>query len=237
MLPTAGLSERQTNELALWKKWKVSRSKEVLENLITSFQPMIQQVVIQFSTAPLPPEAVEAEAIKQLVEAFKTYNPGMGTALGTHVYSYLRKVYRYISSYQNIGKIPEARTLRIADFNNVFQQLRNRDDRDPTTNELADALSWNPNEVTRMQSELRKDLSIEDLPYIAAEQQDENLRNTLYFFYNSLQPEDQLIMEYATGLYGKSKFSDKDIAKSMHLPLSVVRKRKEFIVKGLEEAM
>ena len=237
MLPTIGLNERQKNELVLWKRWKSTRSKEVLEKLISSFQPMIQQVVNQFAAAPLPPEAVEAEAIKQLVEAFKTYNPNMGTALGTHAYSYLRKVYRYISSYQNIGKIPEARTLRIADFNNVFQQLHNRDDRDPTTNELADTLSWQPQEVSRMQSELRKDLSIEDLPYITTEKQDEELRNTLYFFYNSLQPEDQLIMEYTTGLFGKKRLPDKDIAKSMHLPLSAIRKRKESLVQGLEEAL
>lgn len=230
---TTGLTEKQAKELQLWRKWKGTRNVGVLDQLIDSYQPVINKIVGRFAGAPLPKEAIEAEAIKQMVGAFNTYDPTKGTALNTHVFGNLKKVQRYISNYQNVGKIPEARVLKIGDFNNTYQQLINKFNREPTTNELADTLHWQPEEVVRMQKELRKDLAIEDLPFISIKE-DSKLRNDLYFYYNGLMPDDQLIFEYTTGIYGKNRKSNKEISEIMKIPLSNIKKRQNRIIEEIK---
>ena len=225
------LSEKQKAEMQLWRDWKATKSINVLDQLLDSYAPVISNVVSTYSSAPLPKAAIEGEAISQVINAFNTYDPKKGAALNTHVFNNLQKVYRYVASYANVGKIPEARVAKVGIFNDVTAQLENKFNRNPSVQELSDELNWPQEEVVRMKREVAKDLSLEDLPFISAEQ-DDKTRNNLYFFYNSLSQENKIIFEGLTGLYGKKKTSESAVAKGLKMPLKEVRKRKnEMVIK------
>ncbi|MEN6550201.1 MAG: sigma-70 domain-containing protein [Armatimonadia bacterium] len=203
------------HELELWKHWKKSGSEAQLAALLTSLDPLIQKRVNQFIGAPLPRSAIEAEARKQAIGAFQTYKPNMGAALGTHVNNYLQKVYRYVTTYQNVGRLPESRTAKIDLFQKTRAALSEQKGREPTTVELADELNWSPKEVGRMEVELRKDLGLEtsfgEMKFLDADRNAE----LLTFGYFELTPDEQLVFDYSIGAHGKLRLTMEQIAKRL----------------------
>jgi len=202
-------------ELQLWKDWRKSKDEDTLGQLLQSMDPLIQKRVSQFMGAPLPRSAIEAEARKQAVKAFETYNPKMGAALGTHVNNYMQKVYRYVSTYQNVGRLPESRTAKIDLFNKTKAYLSQQKGREPSTVELSDELRWSPREVGRMEVELRKDLGLEtsfgEMKFLDFDK-NSDLLNYGYF---ELSPEEQLVFDYSIGMHGKMRLTMENIAKRL----------------------
>jgi len=207
--------EPKALESQLWKSWKKTKDEDTLGELLRSMDPLIQKRVGQFMGAPLPRSAIEAEARKQAIKAIETYNPKMGAALGTHVNNYMQKVYRYVSTYQNVGRLPESRVAKIDLFNKTKAYLAEQKGREPSTVELADELKWAPREVGRMEVELRKDLGLEtsfgEMKFLDFDQ-NADLLNYGYF---ELGPEEQLVFDYSIGMHGKMRLTMEDIAKRL----------------------
>lgn len=205
----------KAHELDLWKSWKKSPSDQKLAELLVSLDPLIQKRVNQFIGAPLPRSAIEAEARKQAVGALESYKPNMGAALGTHVNNYLQKVYRYVTTYQNVGRLPESRAAKIDLFQKTKAALAVQKGREPTTIELADELNWSPREVGRMEVELRKDLGLEtsfgEMKFLDADRNAE----LLTFGYFELTPEEQLVFDYSIGSHGKLRLTMEQIAQRL----------------------
>lgn len=203
-------------EMLLWKQWHRTKSPDKLTELVVSLDPLIQKRVNQFMGAPLPRSAIEAEARKQAIGAIESFKPGKGAALGTHVNNYLQKVFRYVSTYQNVGRLPESRTSKIDLFNKTKAYLEQQKGREPTTIELADELNWSPSEVGRMEVELRKDLGLET-SFGGMQLLDVNKHAELLTFgYFELTPDEQLVFDYSIGAHGKVRLTMDQIAKRLH---------------------
>ena len=202
-------------ELEMWRVWKKDSTMTNLEPLLVSLDPLIQKRVNQFSGAPIPRSAIEAEARKQAVSAFETYNPKMGAGLSTHVTNYMQKVYRYVTTYQNVGRLPESRTAKIDTFQKTKAFLAQIKDREPSTVELADELGWSKREVGRMEIELRKDLGLEtsfsEMKFLDFDRN----ADLLAYGYYELTPEEQLVFDYTIGMHGKPKLKIEDIGKKL----------------------
>jgi len=221
-------------EFDMWQRWSKTKDPEVLEHLLTSMDPMIQKRVMQFRSAPMPQSAIEAEARKQAINAFETFKPSKGAQLGTHVNNYLRKVYRYVTTYQNIGRMPESRTAKIDMFQKTKSYLQQVKGREPTNVELADELGWSQREVTRMERELRKDLGLEasfgDVGFGGVSRE----ADLLNYGYYELTPEEQLVMDYTTGQHGKPRLKMDQIAKRMGKTVRQVGLIKSKVISKLE---
>jgi len=200
------------DEFDMWKQWSKTKDPVVLENLLRSMDPIILGRANQFRTAPIPQSAIEAEARKQAINAFETYNPKAGAQLGTHVNNYMRKVYRYVTTYQNIGRVPESRAAKIDLFKKTKQYMAESKGREPSTMELADELKWSQREVSRMEKELRKDLGLEASFGEMAFSEVRNESDLLNYGYYELTPEEQNVMDYITGMHGKPKLTLEQIA-------------------------
>jgi DNA-directed RNA polymerase sigma subunit (sigma70/sigma32) len=222
-------------ELELWKDWKLG-SRVAQNKLIKSLDPLLQSQINRYQHPSIPRSALEAEARKLAIEAFKTYDPSKAQ-LGTHVTNHQKHLQRYVLNYVNIGKIPENRALAVGKFQKIRQNLMEDLGREPNTIELADSLTWAPKEVERMETELRKDLAIttggEDDTFF------ENILHTtdttselVQFVYYNSDPEEKLIVEYTFGFGGKPRLEVKDIAIRIGKPeVYVRRKRHKFAEK------
>jgi len=228
--------KQKENELSLWKDWKQG-SKVAQNKLIKSLDPLLQSQINRYQHPNIPRSALEAEARKLALEAFKTYDPSK-YQLGTHVTNHQKHLQRYVLTYVNIGKIPENRALAVGKFQKIKQNLMEDLGREPNLVELSDALQWSPKEVERMELELRKDLTISP----QAGEGDDFFEDILYntdtsaelstFVYFELGPEDKLIYEYSLGKYGKPVLDVKSIATRIGKPEVYVReKRKEISAK------
>jgi len=225
--------ERKQEEFQLWQTWKKTGDKEVLNNLLKTFNPLIQKEVNKW-TGNLPREFIEAEAKRLAVNAFKTYSPKKG-ALTTHLVNQLKPISRYVYTYQNIVRIPsEERIRKITIFKNALDDLETSLGRPPSTDELADYLKWNKKEIHKLMKELRPELvstfefAKEPVYY------DEHTRRILTAIYYDLTPRDRAIFEYLTGYNGRQIMSVEKLSKKFNVPRSYIEDLKNRIKKELK---
>ncbi len=216
--------------ISTWRQWKKDGDPNKLQNLLTYVDPTVQNRVQQFAAAPIPRVAVEAEAKKQAVLAMHNFNPAKGANLRTHVANRMPKVFRYVAKRQNIGTIPEHRVMRISTFKKAKEELFEKLKREATPIELADELKWSPQEVGRMESEMRKDLghtqSFQDMAHVDFNRNME----TINFAYYSMTPQEQLVFDYSVGAHGKKRIKATEIAKKLRVSVSQVSKIRKRMV-------
>ena len=183
----------------------------------------------KYQAAPIPRSAIEAEARKQAIQAFKTYDPRKGK-FSSHVGNYMQKLFRFVASHQNVGRIPEHRVQKISTYKNVFNAIRSERDREPTLLELSDELMWKPNEVMRIQKELRKDLSRSESFQFDQTHDFDRTAETLNFAYYSFSREEQLVYDYLTGSNGKPRLTIGQTAKKMRRDNADIAKMRDKVV-------
>jgi len=221
-------------ELGLWNSWSKSKDPEVLESLLRSMDPIIMGRAAQFRSAPIPQSAIEAEARKQAINAFETYDPNRGAQLGTHVNNYMRKVYRYVTTYQNVGRVPESRAAKIDLYQKTKAHLGDMKGREPTAVEMADELKWSQREVSRMEKEMRKDLGLEGSFGDMAFSEGNSSADLLNYGYYELTPEEQTIIDYTLGMNGKPKMKMDQIAVKTNKTVRQVGLIKNRAIKKLQ---
>lgn len=230
-------------ELKLWYEYK-DGNLESRVKLIKSLEPLIQGQVNKFNGSGLPQTAVKLEGIKLTAQALDTYDPSKAQ-LNTHVTNHLKKLSRFVTTYQNVGHIPEPRALMIGKYHTIYSNLESDKGREPTSEELADAMNVSVKEIERLKSELRGDLSIE---YVNADtdeakgfyeytQQtfDPKLKQAIDFVYFDAEPNDKRILEWTLGLNGNLQRQHKDIAMALNLTDLELKKRRELLAKKIKE--
>lgn len=230
--------ETKERELALWKRWHKSKSQETLGHLLDSVAPIIASTVKKFETVPLPPSAIAAEAKKQAINAFGSYDPKAGASIGTHVYNYMQKVNRFVYEHQNIGRIPEHRIVQIGTFQGVNNELREKLGREPSVTELSDELRWSHAEVERMHRELKREIpesAVQDVDFSFTQTSD--AQNILQFIYYELSGQEKVVFEYLTGYAGKPKLSEDEIAVRIGATRERVKKIKAKIAAKIKARM
>ena len=235
-------TEKQNYELALWNQWREDSDPKKLNELVTSFQPVVNRTVRTYSTAAIPRSALEAQAKNFLVSGLKTYDPSRGTQLNTHLINYQKGIYRFVNSHKNIVRIPEHRARKVGLFMNVFDKLEEENAREPTAVELAEELNWDIREVERMSKELVKDLigHHEESIFNEFKRFDDCGENKeiLEFIYYDLTPEEKLVYEYTYGWFGKPELiTPNKIASATKMTPEKVRRIKRNISKKMKVAL
>lgn len=195
---------KHEEQLELWKKYKTG-DKKALGKLINSLSPLIESNVQKYVGAPIPKSALWAEGVKLTIQALDSYSPEMGTNIATHVSNYLKKLYRFVGQYQNVGRIPEHRISKISVLKEAMDRLQDELGREPTVEELADDLKWPITEVERLKREIAKDLLVPDITptdsYTLTQYFDVSSpeTNIAFFYTNYLDPEEQRLFERLVG--------------------------------------
>lgn len=223
----------ESDDIALWKKWKATKSSSDLTLLFKRLDPLIQSNVNKYSAAPIPRSALEAEAKKWSLKAFENFNPTMGVKLSTHVSNYLRKLFRYTVQHQNVGRIPEHRALQINSFKVGNTQLHDKLGRPPTNNELADHLAWPIKHVNEMVNSLRQDIAASTGMGDEGTDKHSPQMEVIQLGYHSLLPDEQVVFDYTLGMHGKPKLSPGEIAVKMKLSNSKISKLRNSITAKL----
>lgn len=144
-------------DLELFNKWKETKDKRALSDLMKSLHPIVYSEVRRQSHT-LPESALAAEAKYWTVRALETYDPSKNVAVSTHVMNYLPKIRRLNYKYQNAARLPENVHLEWDTLNKAVSHLEETLLREPTDEEIANHLGWSKPFVTRFRSSLYKDL-------------------------------------------------------------------------------
>lgn len=224
--------DRKKNELDIFKQWKKTGEVKHFQSLYNSMKPLVYKAAEKAAYGSnLPESAHRAFAAQAFYDALRTFSPTSGAALQTHVYgSVQNKVKRLNYMYSNLGHIPEPRMQQVGQYNAELETLRAELNRDPTPQEIAQRLKWSVTDVQRLQSELRRDLSIsgdtEEQAFFEGSR-DEEILEHLFF---ELTPEERTLYEYIFGKNGKprmlkasGKIDFDNIAKRMGSSTSKIR--------------
>lgn len=227
---------RSKQDLELWEQWVQSGKKPTqMRPLLKQFQGTINSQVNKYRANPnIPNSALKAEFTNRAIEAFDNYDPSRGASLHTHVNWQMMKGRRFVTTYSNIGRIPESRAYKVGEFMNARSSLEDRLGRDPTAHELADKLKWPIKQVTTMELEVRKEVpssflasdSIADKPSREAE--------VIRLIQYELPQDEQLVLEYTYGLNGKPQLKPGDIAKKLNVSSSKVSRAKLSIASKMK---
>jgi len=224
-------TSRSEKDLELWQRWDQNgRQAEDLDPLMKQLTPLIRkQTNIYSGHVNIPKPAVEAEFQIQAINALHKYDPKKA-ALNTFLTHQLKKGKRFISTYQNIGRISETRIYKINEFQNTRDLLADKLRRDPSAHEIADEMKWPVRQVTAMEQEIRRDVPTSTLitggmEEIRPSKEGEVLRLLQY----DLDPEEKLVYEYLLGENGKPQLKPGAIATKMNINPSKVSRIKASI--------
>ena len=194
-------------QMSLYKEYAKTRDPKVFNKIIQSLNPLIESKVRVYAAAPIPRDALYAEAVKLTKQALDSFNPSKGVKISTHVNNYLQKLYRFTANYQNVGRIPEHRISKISVLKEAMDRLSDELGREPTVEELSDDLGWPISEVERLKRELAKDLLVPDITptegFSLSSILDVSPQTSYisYFYAQQLTPEEKRLFEKLVG-YG-----------------------------------
>lgn len=226
------LRQRQKREMQMWEEWKQGGMQPTqLRPLIKSFKPLINSRANIFTSKirDIPPAAIRAEFTNQFVQALQTYDPNRGAALNTHINHQLKKAQRFITTYQNPGRIPENRIYRIRELQDAEQRLDEKLGRQPTQLELSDELKWSPRQVGVLQKEVRKARptgQFESDPSTYTPSRQKEIMRLLPY---DLSHDERAVFEHLYGIGGKPKLGPGAIARKLGMSAPKVSRLKRSI--------
>lgn len=180
--------------------------------LLRRYQTTLRIRVRGYAKAPIPEAALEGEAMKLLLFAAQKFNPKAGVKFKTFLDQYLRGLYRYTAKNQNIARIPEHQVMEITRYRNTKSLLQAQKDREPTNEEMADALGWSVSQVQKIESSLsRRDIAMSGIETLHdVPRAGERLEDLLEFEYFSMTPKEKLVYDYSLGRHGKPRLAGVD---------------------------
>lgn len=213
-------TEFRAQELGSIQRWQHDKNPSDFEFLYNNHRNMIDKAGNRYMrSTQLPKAAVRSDMLRQYIKALETYDPTKGAALSTHVTTHMQHTGRYLQKYQNVGKISSTRTQHIGEFERVLAQMRDSLGREPSTHELSDELSLPPKDIETLRREIRKDIMAEGLGGQQVVEQSRAL-DRMYFTYGSLNPEQQAVMEYTEGMFGRPALGNDAAAIGKELGIS-----------------
>ena len=217
---------------------RVKRGDVLAKNeLVRKYMPVIRQRLRVYSRAPIPMGALEGEGIKLLLYAAERFDPKSGAAFRTFLGHNLKGLYRYVNQHKNVARIPEHQVLQITRFGNTKSILQTDKGREPTNEEMADALGWSLPQVRKMEMAVsRRDIAMSGIETLhEMERLDDRMEDLLEFAYFQITPEEKLVYDYSLGRHGKPRLKDaKAIARKTGLSLDKVYEIKREVAQRVQ---
>jgi DNA-directed RNA polymerase sigma subunit (sigma70/sigma32) len=225
---------REEDALISVRKYKKSDKINDLQPALDYLGGIINQRAGQFARTEIPQYVLQQKAREYVIEGLKSYDPAKGASLGTYTYNQLKQLRRFVIKHQNTARIPEHIALQVGEYKTAFEHLKETLERDPSSGELADYLSWPTKRVEQIMTAQRKSNIAQDesavyRPYYNP------IEDKADMTYYSMTPEEQVIFDMLTGNHGYEKHKIALVAKKLKKTYQQIYKIKQHIVEKLKE--
>ncbi len=229
---------RQASDFEAWKTWKAKPTDANASALLTQVSPLIHREANKWAGTLARP-LLETEGKRLAMQAFHSYDPSKGAALGTHVVNQLQRMSRLAYAHQQVARLPENKMLLFHTYHLAHSELSDDLGRAPTTDELADRLAWPIHKV----EEYRKSIGRKELLesgglfdsgsaglYDADKQE-----HLVDFIHHDLAPQQKAIFEHLTGYGGAEQLSNQEIQKKLGLTQGQYSYAKAKLIEHVEK--
>lgn len=230
---------RQDADLAAWRAWKAAPTDMNASALLKQVDPLIQKEVNKWSGALARP-LLETEAKRLAMEAFRSYDPAKGAALGTHVVNQLQRISRLTYTHQNLARLPENKALLFNTYSTAHAELSDQHGRAPTADELADHLRWPLKKVEEYRKAVGRKERLESGGLFgtgdAGLYNEDVQSHALDFIHHDLPAQHKAIFEHLTGYGGAPILSNQEIKEKLNLTQGQYSYAKKQLIQKLEKA-
>lgn len=225
-----------------YTQWRAGETPSSTGHLLRTIDPEISRGINAYVGQSNP--LIRSQAKKLALQAVRTYDPGKGAKLGTHVVNQLQGLKRINRRQIDILRVPERVGLEKQRAKLAEQELVDELGREPSLTELADHTGLS---MKRLKY-LRKfnlptaegtfsDMGNESLEFAPRVQSAASDDPWLDLVYGDLDPVGQKIMEWTLGLNGEPIRSNYDIAEKLGLSPGAISQRKAKIQAMLNEGI
>lgn len=211
---------RSERDLALWKAWKRNPSDAAASALLAQVAPLISREASKWDQTMARP-LLETEGKRLAMQAFHSYDPSKGAALGTHVVNQLQRMSRLSYANQNVARLPENKMLWFHAYHRADARLGDELGRSPTTDEIADELGWSIPRVEEFRRSIGRRELLEsgghDDSGASGLHDDARQDHTLDFVHHGLPPTQKAIFEHLTGYAGTETLSNTQVQRKLGL--------------------
>jgi len=225
-------------EKGVWERWKKNPSPKMNRELLDILKPRIDYAVKKFTRSGIPANALKTQAKKLSIAQAKTYDPGKGVLLSTHITHGLRKMTDYVEDEKNVVRIPNYVRNQVATFMEERDKLVDELGRDPNIEEIADKMKIGKNLASKLESsidrkELTHSLTQLDIGDVYSRSEEEEL--IISHYYDIKDPGMKTIYEYTFGLFGKKRLKPKEISKRTKVNEQKVRRIQSGFAKDIKK--
>ena len=229
---------RQSSDLEAWKTWKAKPTDVHASALLNQVSPLIHKEVNKWAGTLARP-LLETEGKRLAMQAFHTYDPNKGAALGTHVVNQLQRMSRLSYANQNVARLPENKMLLFHGYHVAHSELSDELGRAPNTDELSDRLGWPIAKVEEYRQSIgRKELlesgglfETGDAGLYDADKQE----HLVDFIHHDLPPQQKTIFEHLTGYGGAEQLSNQEIQKKLNMTQGQYSYAKAKLIEHVEK--
>lgn len=211
-----------------WEAYNADPSQENLAAAVQSLSPVIHNVLATYQSLDDP--MIKSKARVIAAKAIQTYDPSKGVGLPTWVSSQLRQISRVRRTSQNILSVPEGIQLDGYALYRAEEELREKKDREPTTEELADRTGFSVKRISDIRKKSRPvamegSYETENANFLKGGETD-NYKEATEYVYNSGDVTDKRLLELATGYGGAIQKSSAAIMTELGLtPVQLSRRK------------
>ena len=227
-----------TADISRIKEWKKTNDPELLMQIVSRYQPVVNSVVNKYKTTGVSDVTLKAKANAQLLRAIQSYDPKHNTSPTTHVWNNLQKVQRMASESLMSGHIPEYRNMKRSVYVTTRDNMIDRLGYEPNIKQMSDEMGWTQAEVQRMNEELAGEVTASnaEFDFFGNAKQFENHDRALFdYLYHDLHDKDKVIFEHTFGYGGKPILKNKDIALKLGTNEMFVHRAKKRMADKIRE--
>ena len=217
--------------------WQKNPSPENTSAILEKFRPTISSAINSYAQGM--DKDLSIKAAKLTLASLKAYNPDMGTEPTTYVFHGLKRLNRLAADRNSIIHYPEQMLAEQAQVKRFMASFEDEKGREPSLGEIADKLGMSLKKIDRLLSTaaVTNDSSMvsEDTGDNLVGAKDLTDEDYFDYVYTSVGPVDQKIMEWTSGLHGKPKLSNNNIAARLRISPAAVSQRKNRIQNMLSE--
>jgi DNA-directed RNA polymerase specialized sigma subunit len=234
-----GRPDKKQSLESAYSQWQNAQTQQNLRRVIDAASPVISTAMTSYAGGD---RALRGRAKALAAKAVKSYDPERGTKLGTHLMIQLQPLRRSFTQRMLPVSMPERVQLELSRLNQAEDVFKQTHEREPSDEELSDELGLSKRRIAHLrkfsrgavsESQLRDPESGEAYQPGTAQVTPEDV--WLEFVYHDLDPIDKKIMEWKTGLYGKSRLGTSEVARRLNITPSAVSQRAAKIANKLEE--
>lgn len=221
-----------------WHTWRQNPGPETLNPLLKSADQIINHAITGQAATGIPRPALEAEARKLAIKAFKTYDPDKGAQLNTHLHNHMKALNRFADKYSQAIRLPEAKARQSEKIFKAAQTLSEQLGRVPTTQELADHTGMGQQTVAglqRYQTHLYSLNEAEGMMGQPVKDDGGEIDLMQEMLYHTLPPQHKIVFQHMIGYNGHQQLKPGQIAKLLKVSPSRISAIKKEIGKRGEE--